>query len=153
MVSSEFEPLLNVAKACVLRHGAEVVELVVRGDQLHRVVELYVDSEPGISLGHCQEISKSLIQEIELQSLINGSYRLDVSSPGIDRPLKHPWQYRKHLGRNVEVTWEASGSRHTTAGKLAVVDNDGIVLETVKGGDGQRLGFELLIETKVKTPW
>ena len=94
MVSSEeFDALLGTATLHAKQHGAEVIDLVVRGDRMHRVIELFVDSEGGVTLDLCQEISKSLVQEIEKNKTLAGTYRLDVSSPGLDRPLKFPWQY------------------------------------------------------------
>ena len=112
MVSlDEHQAFLNIAETEAHRHGAEVIEIILRGDPTRRVIELFVDSEAGVSLHLCQEISKSLIQEIEKSALAVGSYRLDVSSPGIDRPLKFPWQYRKHTGRTMEVSWNDEGGK------------------------------------------
>jgi len=154
MVSSEeFDALLGTATLHAKQHGAEVIDLVVRGDRMHRVIELFVDSEGGVTLDLCQEISKSLVQEIEKNKTLAGTYRLDVSSPGLDRPLKFPWQYRKHAGRIVEVTWEQNGTRDVVRGKLLTVDEDGVEVQAGKGPESRRIAFNAMIETRVKTPW
>ncbi len=154
MVSSEeHQAFLNLSETVTRRHGAEVIEIVLRGDKMRRVVELYVDSEAGVSLGLCQEISKSLIQEIDTTALAPGTYRLEVSSPGIDRPLKFPWQYRKHSGRKVEVSWNEETGKQSGTGKLLSVDNDGIVFQPDKGAEERHIAFGSIIETRIKTPW
>jgi ribosome maturation factor RimP len=153
MVSPEFFPVLSAAREQAVRHGAEVIEVVIRGDRSRRVVELYVDTADGVSLDLCQEISKSLKQEIEEKPLIAGSYRLDVSSPGLDRPLKFPWQYRKHRGRTLQVTVETPEGRHSVEGTLVEADDEGIVLQIGKDSPPRRFTFSSLAETKVKSPW
>lgn len=153
MDSPEFLPLLNAAKEHAARHGAEVIEVVIRGDRSRRVVELYVDTADGVSLDLCREISKTLKEEIEEKSLIAGSYRLDVSSPGIDRPLRFSWQYKKHIGRTLELTYQAEEGKRTVLGRLLEVDDQGIVVQTGKEPVTHRIAFPALMETKVKSPW
>jgi ribosome maturation factor RimP len=154
MVSSdEYDALLGTATLHARQHGAEVIDLVVRGDRMHRVIELFVDSETGVTLDLCQEISRSLVQEIEKNKTLAGSYRLDVSSPGLDRPLKFPWQYRKHAGHVVQVVVDRSGTRETVHGKLLGADEYGLEVQTGKGPESRRIAFNTVIETRVKTPW
>jgi len=154
MVSpEEHKAFLSIAEAEAHRHGAEVIEMVVRGDPTRRVIELFVDSEAGVSLGLCQEISKSLIQEIDKTAFAVGNYRLDVSSPGIDRPLKFPWQYRKHAGRKLQVAWSAEGGPQTSTGKLVSINDEELVMQPDNETVERHIRFEAIVEARVKTPW
>ncbi|MGA9121420.1 MAG: hypothetical protein WB699_18780 [Bacteroidota bacterium] len=153
MISTEFLPFLDAAKEHTVRLGAEVIDVVIRGDRSRRVIELFVDNADGVSLDLCRQISRSLKQEIEEKSLIAGSYRLDVSSPGIDRPLKFSWQYKKHIGRNLEITYQGDDGKRNVAGKLLSVDDKGIMVQTGKESTVLRLEFPVITESKVKSPW
>ncbi len=149
----EYQALLAIAEEEAHRHGSEVIELVVRGDRTRRVIELFMDSEAGISLGQCQEISKAMMLKIDAGALEVGNYRLDVSSPGIDRPLKFPWQYKKHTGRNVEVICDDGDGKRTVTGKLVSVDAEGVVVQPGKGEAERRIPFGSIVTATIKTPW
>lgn len=66
--------------------GFLLIDVVLRGDNHLRIIEVYIDSEKGITVDDCSLVSRALNELIEAEDLIGGSYRLDVSSPGVDRP-------------------------------------------------------------------
>lgn len=111
-----------------------VVEVSVRGERSSTVVEVFIDTDAGISLEQCSAVSRELSVLLDEENVIKGRYRLDVSSPGLGRPLILLRQYRKNIGRACSVTVRsASGSvRHD--GTLAGV-TDGSVSVTVRGKD------------------
>lgn len=85
-------------------HGLYLIDIVVRGSAQKRVVEIYVDSESGVTLDLCAEVSSLVGELFEKEEMFAGQYRLEVSSPGTDRPIEYPWQFRKHRGRLLKVT-------------------------------------------------
>jgi len=145
------ERLQETATACAERHGAHLIDLGFRGERGTRVVEVFVDAEEGITTDLCAEISRDLLADIENRGLVEGAFRLDVSSPGIQRPLKFPWQYRKHIGRALQVRIEGEAAPAT--GILRSADEDGILLETEKGKETRKIPFAQLVEARVKAPW
>lgn len=94
-------------------------------------VTVWVDGDHGITIDDCTRISKTLYKYIE-ETAVFGSenFSLEVSSPGVDKPLKLVRQYRKNTGREVEVLLK-DGTR--LQGKLAAVTNEGITIEEKKG--------------------
>ena len=66
-------------------------------------VSVLLDGDNGITIENCTSINKALYKYIEENGLFNNNFSLEVSSPGVDRPLKLLRQYRKNVGRNVEV--------------------------------------------------
>jgi ribosome maturation factor RimP len=66
-------------------------------------VSVLLDGDNGITIENCTSINKALYKYIEENNLFNNNFSLEVSSPGVDRPLKLLRQYRKNVGRNVEV--------------------------------------------------
>ena len=150
--------LRHAVLAAIEREGAHLIELVARGDRSRRVLEVFVDAETGITTELCATISRSIAAAIEESGLIPGSYRLDVSSPGIDRPLAFPWQYAKHAGRLLRVVVaipEAEGTgaaRETVQGVLKEVGAEGLTLQPAEG-EPVRLPFSRIAEARVVAPW
>ena len=89
-------------------------------------IEVYVDSDTGLDIRKCQQINRHLGILWETNPAIGEKYDLEVSSPGISRPLQMPRQYIKNVGRNLKVL-KKDGSE--SVGLLKAASNDGIVLE------------------------
>jgi len=138
---------------CVARLSAQLIELVVRGPQGRRLVEIFIDAENGVTSDLCSEVSREVSILIDRSGWIQGSYRLDVSSPGIERPLRFAWQYKKHVGRTLAVRVLAPGGTVEHTGRLSSVGENGILLETSKGSVPQEILFAAMAEAVVKSPW
>jgi ribosome maturation factor RimP len=87
-------------------------------------LEVFVDAEKNVSADDLAEMSRELNEIIESENLIKESYRLEVSSPGVDRPLKFLKQYPKHINRKFEVVYKSEDSEEKFAGKLIAVERD-----------------------------
>jgi len=66
-------------------------------------VEVYADGDTGITISQCADISRFLEQHLDGSGLVSDHYTLDVSSPGMDNPLRVPRQYRKRIGRTLHI--------------------------------------------------
>ncbi|MFZ2324812.1 MAG: hypothetical protein WAV89_14100 [Ignavibacteriaceae bacterium] len=112
------ENITKISAEIAEKLGFFLVDVVFRGDQRKRIVEIYVDGEKNVSADNLADISREINTIIEEQNLIKGSYRLDVSTPGVDRPLKYLKQFPKHLNRNFEITYNTGTEIKTITGKL-----------------------------------
>lgn len=112
------ENITKISAEIAEKFGFFLVDVVFRGDQRKRIVEIYVDGEKNVSADNLADISREINTIIEEQNLIKGSYRLDVSTPGVDRPLKYLKQFPKHLNRNFEITYNTGAEIKTITGKL-----------------------------------
>ncbi len=120
-------------------------------------VEIYVDSDSGITFKKCQQLSRYLEAEIDEKGWLGEKYTLEVSSPGITRPLKFARQYPRNIGRKLEVK-QLEGD--TKTGTLIEVDDKQITLESkqrIKEGKKKKtvivqdiIPFDNIKETKVK---
>lgn len=140
----------NISKICeeiTESQGFFLIDLNFRGDQRKRIIEVYVDGEKNITAEDLSELSKKINDSIENSNLISESYRLDVSSPGVDRPLKFLKQFPKHVNRNFEITYKADDSTLTIKAKLLSVESD--VLTFVSGKDTFLINFNDIIKAKV----
>ena len=139
--------------AAVERRGAHCIDLVVRGDRAKQVIEVYIDAEVGITTDLCADVSREVSAAIDAGNLLPGPYRLDVSSPGIDRPLRFPWQYRKHQGRRVHVRFREADQERTIDGTLASAGEDAITVQTKNGAEPVVVRFDAIVEARIPAPW
>jgi ribosome maturation factor RimP len=99
VLSPEIEQ--KIAEICE-NHGAHLVGAALRGGTLRRRLEIYIDSETGVTHNHCHDVSRAIDDAFENTDFIDSVEHIDVSSPGADAPLKFSWQYIKHEGRTLE---------------------------------------------------
>lgn len=92
-------------------------------------LEVFIDSDSGINFKTCKQISRYLEQFIDEEKWLGEKYVLEVSSPGVDRPLQLKRQYVKNIGRQLEVT---NDEGEVQQGKLIEVDDEKVVIEYVE---------------------
>ncbi|MDR3716082.1 MAG: ribosome maturation factor [Puia sp.] len=94
-------------------------------------IKVFLDGDNGITIEKCVQVNRALYKKIEEAGLFpDGDFSLEVSSPGLDEPLKQLRQYKKNIGRPVEIVLQ-DGSK--TEGRLLEVGEDGIIVEETKG--------------------
>jgi ribosome maturation factor RimP len=122
--------------------GVELVEIRLSGSSRNRQVRVDVDraGPGGIQLTDCQRVSEALGLALEEVDLFGDRYRLEVSSPGIDRPIRSVDDIRRNTGRRIQVTTtEPVDSRRTFRGVLVSADERSILLAEDAKDDEQRL--------------
>ena len=80
-----------------------LVDLTVTGVSGKQLVLVVIDSDLGLPIEMCSLISRKLLSKIEEKDLFEGTFNLEVSSPGIDKPISLPRQYKKNIGRKLEI--------------------------------------------------
>jgi len=97
-------------------------------------VKVFLDGDSGITIEKCVQVNRALYKKIEEAGIFpNDDFSLEVSSPGLDEPLKLMRQYRKNIGRKVEIQLLDGTSKE---GRLLEVSEDGIIVEESKGKQG-----------------
>lgn len=106
------------------------VEYVKERDWFLRV---YIDKEGGIGLDDCQEVSGLLDEKLEELNIINDRYILEVSSPGIDRALKKEKDFKREMGKLVDITlYKAIDGEKMITGKLTGYTKDIITIDETR---------------------
>jgi len=123
-VSTQVEELHELLAPVIEALGYELwgVELVARGR--HSLLRIYIDSENGITVDDCALVSQHASGALDVADPIPGAYTLEVSSPGWDRPLFTPVQYRAYVGERVKLrlAHTVQGQRNCTGTLLAADD-------------------------------
>lgn len=83
--------------------GIELVELEFKREGRDWFLRLFIDKEGGVTLDDCAEVSREFGAVLEIEDPIEGGFRLEVSSPGLDRPLKKPQDYQRFQGRLIKI--------------------------------------------------
>jgi len=110
-----------------------LVDSTVKGPVRAPIISVYLDGDQGITIQNCAEISRDLHNSIEIKGVCPDGFELNVSSPGLDRSLRLPRQYARHVGRNVRLEVVESGSDKTVEGRLIAAGDDLIRIEAEAG--------------------
>lgn len=131
-----------------------LVDCTIRGAAGSRAVDVFVDSDNTIGVDRLADISREVAFLLESNGVVRGPYRLNVSSPGVDRPLQLPRQYRTNIGRSLRVHFRrVDDSGYTEiAGILTSADEDGIVVAQEKKTP-VRIAYSHILWAKVQLPW
>ena len=94
------------------------------------LLRIYIDSAQGITVDDCAAVSRQLGALLDVEDVISSAYRLEVSSPGLDRPLKRQEDFERFAGRQVSLRLHAhmDGQRRYT-GQLLGLEQDGVLLK------------------------
>ncbi|MFC1525338.1 ribosome maturation factor RimP [Candidatus Latescibacterota bacterium] len=113
------ERLVALLEPVVADHGAMLVDIEVLGSGT-QTVRLLVHRDPGITLDACEAISREVSDLLDVEDPLAGRYRLEVTSPGLDRPLSTSNDFRRAEGRRLRVVL---GSGRTVRGRLVRWDD------------------------------
>ncbi len=109
----------EICEQVVQSEGFFFIDLTLRGQRDKKVIEVFIDAPGDLSVNDCATVSRKIGDALEAQELLDDVSRLDVSSPGVDRPLKFLQQYPKHIGRILEIQYaEEDKPVETVQGRL-----------------------------------
>lgn len=136
----------DIAEEVVERNNLLLIDVTFRGNERSKVIEVFVDGERDISAEDCAKTSKEINKLIEDRDIVKSSYRLDVSTPGVDRSLKYLEQYYKHLNRKFRLKFKSGDETDSAEAKLIKIDKE--YLYFYSGGE-IIIDFKDIIEAKV----
>ena len=114
--------------------GMEIVLLEIKGDGNHSVVRTFIDQPGGVTLDDCERFSKRFSVSLDVEDWIPFSYVLEVSSPGVNRPLVKEADFQRFCGKNIKVrTRDPVEGQKNFKGKIAGVTEGRLELEIAPG--------------------
>ena len=145
-MNSTKQNILNTAQEISEKNNLLLLEVLFRGNERNHVIEIFIDGEDNLSADDCARISREINEVIEKNEFLNSAYRLDVSSPGVDRPLEYLKQYKKHINRKFEVRYKSGENKKDITAKLVKIEEDNLYFYS---GREQVIKFEDIIKAKV----
>ncbi len=126
MNRQQYDKIIDLINPKISALGYECVE--VEWDGTEETLRVFIDRAEGIKMEDCLRVNDVLIEANDLDELVPGDYRLEVSSPGIERPLRTRDHFSRVTGQKIKVRLSArTQDRMEGTGKLLGIDQDDIV--------------------------
>ncbi|MGH9468446.1 MAG: hypothetical protein ACRD1Y_13920 [Terriglobales bacterium] len=149
---SQSEALRELASSVVATAGLELVHLELKGEGRGRMLRVYVDRSGGVGIEDCERASQALsraLDEREMEAL-PGPYTLEVSSPGLDRPLWARADFDRFSGQRARLrTRQPVGGRRNLTGLLEGGGEGGVRLRTEAGGAPITIAWDNVEEARL----
>jgi len=135
--------------------GLELADLEFKRSGREAVLRLFIDKEGGVTIDDCAEVSHELSAVLDVEEFIPCQYNLEVSSPGLDRPLKSTADYERFAGRLIKIrTYEPfpdddGNRRKTFLGTLEVLE-DGVVRMKLTEGQTASIPMERIAKANLE---
>lgn len=141
------QKIAQIAKEITEQSNLFLIDLILRGNESKRIIEVYIDGEAVLTADTLADLSRKIDDRIYQEELISGSYRLDISTPGIDRPLKYLQQYAKHIGRKIQMKVNLNCEEKEFTGKLLRIEESSLFFDIEN--KESIIKFEQIISAKV----
>ncbi len=115
-----------------------LVDLAISKTKGPKKIKLLIDGDDGMSIDRCSEISRKLARILEERDIIDQAYVLEVSSPGVDYPLKFQRQYKKNIGRRLKIVLNDDKE---LKGELQEVATDHILINQEKKNKNKKIEY------------
>lgn len=137
-MSIQSDNLITLLEPTVERLGYAVVDIEYHPQGRNSVLRVFIDKSDGITLDDCTTVSHQISGVLDVEDPISGAYELEVSSPGLDRPLRKAADFEHFAGRQVKLKTRALvNGRRRYRGTLIGLEEEQIVLDVA----GERLSF------------
>jgi ribosome maturation factor RimP len=129
--------------------GLELVEVQFRLEGHGWVLRLYIDGKEGITVDHCSQVSREVGDFLDVENLIDHAYHLEVSSPGLERPLRSMKDFQTYLGKKAKVKLreDVEGLR-VVIGDISRAEGD-IVELVLEDGAKYQVAFEQIRKARL----
>ena len=132
--------------------GLELWEVAFHGEGTRSVLRVSVEREGGVDLDTVAEVSERLSRRLDLEDFGPRGYALEVSSPGLERPLRTPWHFERSVGKSVKVkTKEPIDGSKVHEGALVSADPEVIVIAS--GGGELRVPYADIASARTVFEW
>jgi ribosome maturation factor RimP len=127
------ERVLKLAEEVTEKMPLQVEDVEILGQRGRLTVRVIIDSPDGVSIRDCELVSRQLEALLDIEDPIPGSYTLEVSSPGLDRPLKSIKDFQRFIGRLARIITKKKIENQTfMIGWIRGVEGEDIILQTKK---------------------
>ena len=133
----------------LLEMGLDLFDVQFRADDHGWVLRVFIDSPEGISLDQCSEVSRELGQYLDVEEVIDRAYNLEVSSPGLERPLRSIAEFSKHTGKKARFKMHnAIDGVKTFEGVIGDVGEE-IINVTLADGSSMQFTYDMLSKARL----
>ncbi len=143
--------LRQLVEQALAGEEVDLIDVELRGRPGRQLLRVLVDVEGGITLDHCARLTAKISDLLDRKDPIPGRYTLEVSSPGIDRPLRTERDFRRNLQRTLKVEFQEGSAVRSVTGVLKEVDSQQLVIEC--SGQTHTVALDTIRLAKVQPRW
>ncbi len=147
---NKFE-VIDIIKKVVDEEGYDFIDAECSLKGKNPVIRVYADRVGGITIQECTSLSRRLGDYFDREDAIAGNYRLEVSSPGIDRPLKSERDFRRNIGRGVAVTVRSGEGMQEIVGEIR--STEPVLVLLGEEGEEKKIPYESIVKGKIRIQW
>ena len=150
-MTDDIKRIISIVEPIVREEGCELIDAEVTSDSGRKILRLYIDKNSGVILDDCARVSHAVEDILEVEDAISGCYNLEVSSPGVERPLRTREHFEKAMGHRVHVTTrDKVGDRRNFIGLLKGLETAQLIIMV----DGQDflVQFEQVMKARIISP-
>jgi ribosome maturation factor RimP len=132
------------------REGLELVHWETVGPKNNFILRIFIDKPEGVTHSDCEVVSRQVGTLLDVEDLIPHQYVLEVSSPGVDRPLYKRADYTRIAGSKVKVkTFQPINGQRNFRGRLVGIEGDTVKLDSENGGEVE-IGFDQIAKANIE---
>jgi len=124
--------LEELTRPLIEKQGCELVEIRVKGSYSKPYLQVFVDRDGGVRINDCADITRSITEILDMNFPDISQYRLEVSSPGVHRPLETEKDFKRNTGRTVVVQFLEKDTEKTAEGEIIKTEHGKLVLQSGK---------------------
>ena len=133
----------SLAAPVVAAQGCELVEVELAGKQGFWVLRIFIDKAGGVYVEDCAAVSRQVSLLLDAEDTIDEKYTLEVSSPGLTRPLKKPDHYKQAIGKLAAFRLRKPvGEKRDILGIIKATTEESVTVSDTEGGEEITIGFE-----------
>ena len=141
--------VLELAERAASTHGVEVLELKLRGQGRGRVLSVILDTDDPVEADIVERVSRDLSRALDQADPLEGRYTLEVTTPGLGRPLQSARDFRRQRGHEVSIV--RAGAASPLRGVVRDADDQAVTLDV--DGSQQRVPLSDVVQGTVVLPW
>jgi ribosome maturation factor RimP len=141
----------ELAERAASGHGVEVLELKLRGQGRGRILSVMLDADEPVEADVVERVSKDLSRALDQADPLAGSYTLEVTTPGLGRPLHSARDFRRQRGHEVSIVRGGGDTTTSVRGVVVAADDEEVTLDV--DGSQVRVPLSDVVRGKVVLPW
>lgn len=133
MSPDNIQKVIELTSPIVVEEGCELIDAEIISEEGRKILRLFIDKAGGVQLGDCSRVSHAIEDLLEVEDAVSGAFNLEVSSPGLNRPLKNREHFENVLGQKINVvTKDKIEGRKRYKGILKEVVVDELIIQIDK---------------------
>jgi ribosome maturation factor RimP len=151
-LASQLDEIQAIAQDVVESEGLDLIDVEFKPGRTRSLLRIYIDKEGGVTLNDCENVSRQVGTVLDVKDVVKSAYVLEVSSPGLDRPLRTDRDYRRAIGKTLKLYLLMDDQKASQViGKLLEANQENLVIEengkprTIPRNDVKRAVHEIIL--------